>query len=100
MRGLGILLGLLGLVPFLASAVGIWLVDEALFLLQTGLLYGAVILSFLGGVQWALAVTAAHAAPGQLAVAVVPSLIGWLGLIPGPLIGALAIGTGFFLVWG
>ena len=62
--------------------------------------YGAVILSFLGGVQWGLAI--ANGPDGsamfsrRLGMSVVPSLLGWVALLlpisPGLLMLALAFG--------
>ncbi len=74
-------LGPLGLVPFLAGALAPWLLPaeglpEADFALVG---YGAVILSFLGGVHWGLA--APEGRPRQLGFSVLPSLVGWLALL-------------------
>lgn len=80
----GVVLGLGGLLPFLATSIGLWWRDDERFL-QVGLLYGAVILSFLGGLVWG-AVSAAVAATGApwsgehsrlLVLSVVPALAGW-----------------------
>jgi len=78
-------LGALGAVPFVALAIaGIALQDvaraHASFWLAT---YGAVILSFLGGIHWGLAVAGAGtgASAGslrrRLSLSVIPSLVGW-----------------------
>ncbi len=74
-------LGPLGLIPFLAGALALWLMPAA-HLPAAGLAligYGAVILSFLGGVHWGLA--ASEGRPLQIGLSVVPSLIGWLALL-------------------
>ncbi len=100
MPALGALLGYAGLIPFVVTAVGLWFQADA-WLLHAGLLYGAVIVSFLGGIHWGLAL----AGPGQagsrdmLAFSVVPSLIGWVGVLVGGLTGALILGAAFVLVW-
>ena len=59
--------------------------DDARFGLRA---YGAVILSFLGGIQWGLAIrnSDGNARTRQgltpiLTVSIVPSLIGWTGLV-------------------
>ena len=95
-------LGLLGLIPFWALAVG---------LAQTGLrpwdmaaldsalvTYAAVILSFLGGIRWGLAVARSERQDAALhyIISVVPSLAAWMLLVlPEPLrlscLGGLAL---------
>ena len=86
-------LGGAGALPFIALAVAAWLPatahgDRLSFAL---IAYGAVILSFLGGVRWGLAIAGYGAGAGdgaswaRLGLSVVPSLIGWLALlIPAP----------------
>ncbi len=60
--------------------------------------YGAVILSFLGGIHWGLAL--ARDAPGLrlLGVGVLPSLVGWAGLLVGGDAGLLLLTAGFLAV--
>ena len=85
-----LLLGIGGLIPF--AACGFFAVATVEPIATTWLLalvfYGAVILSFLGGVQWGLALSDARTdlAPGsdragldrlRFGLGVVPSLIGW-----------------------
>ncbi len=81
---LAALLGLGGLIPFIAC--GVIAVtgghDASLRGTMALLAYGAVILSFLGAVHWGLAL----AEPGagnraRLAGGVVPALVGWLALL-------------------
>jgi hypothetical protein len=47
-------LGIAGLLPFVASAAGLWLLapDWASFAALALLTYAAVIVSFLGGIHW------------------------------------------------
>jgi len=77
-------LGYAGLLPFVAGALGIALLDgePRAFAARALLAYGAVILSFLGAVHWGteLARTERGAA-GRLAAGVLPSLAGWLALL-------------------
>ncbi len=91
---LALLLGLGGLVPFLAcglgsvTAGGAVPADRALLALIE---YAAIILSFLGAVHWGLALAGpgeAGGAAGQdraerarLALGVLPALIGWAALL-------------------
>lgn len=94
------LLGLAGVVPFAVTAalslrpdaIGGW----AIFALLT---YGAVILSFLGGIHWGLAL-ARPAPPGyrHLGIGVLPSLAGWVGLLAGGTDGLLLLLAGFVVV--
>ena len=78
-------LGFSGLIPFLVPAIGLWVVGSSYqFELATALVaYGAVILSFLGGIRWGEAITRNSLLPGwaALILSVIPSLIGWLALL-------------------
>lgn len=78
-------LGYAGLVPFVGCALVMLAVpdDGSRHLAARALLgYGAVILSFLGGVHWGLVLRNAPArAAGMLAIGVVPSLLGWASLL-------------------
>lgn len=88
---LAILLGILGLIPFIVCGLGALVVDpgRAQMMLWSLVGYGAVILSFLGGVHWGFALGAPEGDPVQtpqverrrLVLGVVPSLIGWLALL-------------------
>ena len=75
-----LLLGLAGLIPFWALAIGL-LAHGAFGMAPVRLdaalaTYGAIIVSFLGGIRWGLAVPAGD--PGaNYAVSVVPSLAAW-----------------------
>lgn len=95
--GSATLLGYAGLIPFAGTALIVWLswpspaARDALFALQA---YGAVILSFLGGARWGLAM-AGHGYASDtetrrelrmgLTAAVLPSVIAWLALLMPPL---------------
>jgi hypothetical protein len=91
------ILGLAGLIPFAAAAA---------LGLQPGptgeragvalLAYGAVILSFLGGIHWGLALTRPAGPDWRgLGIGVLPSLAGWAGLLAGGTAGLLLILAGF-----
>ena len=93
--GLGALpfIGLAGAAPFLDSA-------PRMFVVHALAAYGAVILSFLGGVHWGLAIVSPRGADHEtlrtrLIVSVIPSLAAWIALLfpekPGLLILAAAI---------
>jgi len=90
---LAIMLGLLGLIPFLACAAGIIFVPHQVpvpRLVQALIAYGAVILSFLGAVHWGLALepdptmlspSRTAADRKRLALGVLPALVGWAALL-------------------
>lgn len=82
-------LGLGGLLPFVASAAGVHAADPTIALLALSSLggYGAVILSFLGGIKWGVVVNdrAAMQSWSTLALSVLPSLIAWPALLLPPL---------------
>jgi hypothetical protein len=95
---LAIVLGIAGLIPFIVCGLGAISVDAATSArMMTALVgYGAVILSFLGGVHWGFALGGATTLPAPVTVAgnrfvtaerarlvlgVVPSLIGWVALL-------------------
>jgi Protein of unknown function (DUF3429) len=102
-----LLLGLLGLIPFLVCAylACAWQQPGDGRALLALIAYGAVILSFLGGVHWGFALAepagdlAALAAPvthgraenARIGLAVLPSLLGWVAVLIGVLVPAPAI---------
>ncbi len=94
-----LVLGLGGLIPFWALALGVLTGGGAGFgparLALALAAYGAVIISFLGGIRWGFAVREGDAGL-QYAIAVVPSLLAWAALAaPSPwrlaLLGVLVI---------
>jgi len=78
-------LGISGLIPFITPPLLMYTQNVTCpELIQYQLYYGAVILSFLGGVRWGMAVTPGSPIPGnwsQYSWSVVPSLIAWGGLM-------------------
>ena len=92
-------LGLAGLLPFAAAAAGALLLpaDQQGLALRALLAYGAVILSFLGGVRWGLAIREAETAAllPRLAWSVTPSLLGWVALLLPPQPGLMLLAAGF-----
>ena len=108
---LAVVLGLLGLLPFLGCTVGIILFPSQVpvpNLVQAMIAYGAVILAFLGGVHWGFALDPRPlvTVPGQakidnrrLALGVLPSLVGWAALlvplVASPLIALVLLILGF-----
>lgn len=82
-------LGGLGVVPFIAFAALAVLAPSpwAALAVQALGLYGAVILSFLGGIQWGLAIGGPQVSGGtdvsfpRLTVSIMPALMGWCALM-------------------
>ena len=69
--------GLLGLVPFLAPPLAGWLLPQARPASALVLaLYAGLILSFLGGARWGLAVKAPSPPALQVSLAMLPTLAG------------------------
>ena len=85
MPALAILLGIAGLVPFIGCGLGAMTRDgEADRMLAALIAYGAVMLAFLGGMQWGFALPAATDARRQrwrLVLGVLPPLVGWAALL-------------------
>ena len=91
-----LILGVGGLLPFFATALGVWFQPEIVnpasgqtvseFALRALGAYGAVILSFLGGVRWGklLDDEARLRQWGPLTLSVLPSLIAWGSLLLAP----------------
>ena len=100
-------LGGLGAVPFVilaATQLGLDGLPRAV-VIQALLSYGSVILSFLGGIHWGMAI-APRATPDtaglglRLAWSVVPSLVGWAALLVPPITGLLALAAAFAVALG
>ncbi|MEI7783796.1 MAG: DUF3429 domain-containing protein, partial [Betaproteobacteria bacterium] len=77
------ILGLAGLIPFVLCAALQWYsLPGWRMLAGTALLaYGAVIVSFLGGIHWGLAMRASPVPIARLLWGVLPSLLGWLAVL-------------------
>jgi hypothetical protein len=96
-------LGHAGLIPFVFLALCLWLVNPELhpFVALSMQGYGAVIVSFLGGIHWGVGLRNALATPlaprMHFIWGVVPSLLAWVGvMMPAfaglPLLGVVLIG--------
>ena len=84
------LLGYSGVLPFAALAVTVLLTAGATqdLALRSFLAYGAVILSFLGGIRWGAAARAGQPRNGEYVLAVLPSLWAWACLLADSQLGA------------
>jgi len=96
-----LVLGVAGLIPFVALPLGAWLrvVAPAADHVTALIAYAAVILSFMGGVQWGLAMRAAPSVPGpaalHYAISVLPALLAWSAFSLDPRTGLVLLATGF-----
>ncbi len=93
---LAIVLGIVGLLPFLGCgllALGVQADRGALALAA----YGATVLSFLGGVHWGFALSdlSGRGDRARLGFGVVPALIGWVALL---LVPAVNVNAGLGLL--
>ena len=78
------LLGIAGLVPFVACALTIWALRDPVVSARVAFAlaaYAATIVAFLGGVHWGPALRAVGVAPVPLIWGVMPQLAGWLALL-------------------
>jgi hypothetical protein len=101
------LLGGLGAIPFICLGLASLVLEDAnrqqvAFAL---VVYGALILSFLGGIHWGLAIAGFgpdqvdNATFRRLAWSVVPSLIGWCALLLLPREGLPVLAAAFILLF-
>ena len=106
MKTLPLTITAIGAMPFvgLSVAASMQWFDDTGFVIHTLLSYAAVILSFLGGVHWGIAVSHyAHdkrIANRLIAESVIPSLIGWAALFHTELhVQLLVLTVMFTCVW-
>lgn len=76
-------LGAGGLVPFVGLAIVLWLVppEPGAWVALALVAYAALIVSFLGGIHWGVAMARGLATAGHLAWGVAPSLLAWPALL-------------------
>ena len=67
-----------------ASIIGFWQIA-----LLSLLIYGAVILSFMGGARWGAAIRDWR--PDKLLITILPAFVAWLAVIPDGLFGAFGL---------
>ena len=100
--GLARLLGYAGVLPFLLTAVLIWFAGDAGVAAAAHrmlMAYGAVILSFLGGVRWGLCIGPLTGPDRnrELGLSVLPPLVAWVAFLPGPILALGILVTGFIV---
>jgi hypothetical protein len=84
------------ILPFALAALSQWMEIPALpggLGHYVGLAYGALVLSFLGGVRWGAAIGDARAA--ELTLSAFPVLAGWLALLLPAILGVSLLIAGF-----
>lgn len=96
------LFGFAGALPFAYFAASLWLpppFPSVPFAFGGGLIYGAVILSFLGGIRWGTALAMADGEHRSMTfvLSVLPALAGWVALALPPLLGVGLLIAGFLL---
>ncbi|MFK7816607.1 MAG: DUF3429 domain-containing protein [Gammaproteobacteria bacterium] len=82
-------LGYLGLLPFMVSGLLAWIPEYHHFAIKSITIYAAVIVTFIGGVHWGLAMQASKTSNdrddpsirNQFIFSVIPSLVAWLAVI-------------------
>lgn len=77
-------LGLAGLLPFLAGAIALAMLEAPGLRAWAGtalVAYGALIATFLGGIHWGLAMRGVQPVSMRLGWGVSPSLLGWVALL-------------------
>ncbi len=95
-------LGFAGLIPFAGCALAVAFLPEIKPEAADALLnYGAVILSFLGGIRWGFAVFEGDRA-GWIAygVSVIPSLVAWVAAAGGGPVGLIILAIALALWYG
>ncbi len=98
-------LGVHGLIPFVGCTVVsiVCAYNVSVIAREALLFYGAVILSFLGGIQWGFSVKGEDVAltvkpsMGRLCLTTVPALIGWLSLMLPPGVSSIVLMVAFIM---
>lgn len=95
-------LGYAGLLPFVAGALLVWLVRAEVHAYASLALsaYAALILSFLGGIHWGLAMRSTGPSRAALVWGVVPSLVAWPAAVMPPDAGLAIQGLMFIVCYG
>ncbi len=93
--GAALQLGYAGLVPFVAGALLVWLVNPEVHPYATlGLAaYAALIVSFLGGIHWGIGFAQAAPPASLFGWGVVPSLVAWPAVLMPPSAGLVILGA-------
>lgn len=91
--------GYAGLLPFIGTLAGLFLTSGEIkeYFLKAFIAYSAVIISFIGAVHWGFILKSqtVERAERLLAFAVIPSLVGWMGLLGPTLFSLVVFAAGF-----
>jgi hypothetical protein len=95
-----VVLGVAGVIPFVAAAIVLWVSEtHRLMAVTGGIAFGAVVLSFLGGIRWGTAI--GPFSPRRIAreftFSVLPAIAGWFALLI-PFLPALCLLIAGFLL--
>lgn len=101
------LLGYLGLLPFIISSLLVWNLKYQQYAIQSITIYAAVIVTFIGGVHWGLAMQAFNTSRkhddryirNQFIFSVIPSLVAWLAVAFAQSYSLPIIAISFILFW-
>lgn len=105
-NALALKLGYGGLLPFVLGAALIWIVraDAHAYVTESLSAYAAVILSFLGGIHWGLAMqlqAQKQVAPTSMFIwGVLPSLVAWVAVIMPAYAGLVVQGAALVICYG
>ncbi len=86
-------MGYLGLLPFFATALGVWIGPD--WIAGWLLAYGAVILSFVGAIHWGLVMGRGESLATMYQASVIPALIGWAALLVPVIVGLPVVALAF-----
>jgi hypothetical protein len=97
---LAVVLGIVGVIPFVICGLGSVATNfiGAQIAIQLLLAYGAVVLSFLGGIHWGVSLATDEGTRQRLTLGVLPSLLGWLTLALALYSGRPALGVALLIV--
>lgn len=96
------ILGFAGAIPFLAGAIATTITSDPMPFARATQLYGASILSFLGGIHWGVALrSAVHGVSGtrDYIYGVIPSLVAWSAALMPPPEGLFVLTSSFGLAF-
>ncbi len=91
--------GGLGVIPFAVGALLANIFETAATGQWIIIGYGAVILSFLGGIQWGVGLAVSPRAWQPYSVAIIISLTGWIAMLLPPLWGLVLLASGFVVAF-
>jgi uncharacterized protein DUF3429 len=92
-----------GLVPFFALFIVVWLtpglidIGPGTQIIYWGMMYGAILLSFMGGIHWGIALMQTRENRDLTSIlerfsgSLLPAIIGWIAIIPSYLLGPVII---------